>query len=177
MPEATAGTDLYIYRHIVNPLALKSCVHSILSPNAVTTLGIVVGVALAYNIATGGNLYMALTLAILVSTLDCLDGSIARKCNKGSKFGAKYDLIADLVKTALVIAAIGVFYHNNYDERSPTSTAMVVISLLYLVFFVYELYREMRGERTFEGGFAALVHDNTVLIWAVSILVVKMVFK
>lgn len=175
MPEATSGSDLYIYKEIVNPLALRSCVHSVLSPNAVTTLGIAAGVLLAHNIATGGNLYMALTLAIVVSTLDCLDGSIARKCGKGSEFGAKYDLVADLIKTLLVVGAIGVFYHGvRPGQRSVSQTVVMALSLLYVAFFAYEFYREANGLRTFQGGFAKIVHDNTVLIWLVSILTVKL---
>ena len=42
MPEATSGTDYYIYKYIVNPIAENIC---FMSPNFITTLGIIAVVA------------------------------------------------------------------------------------------------------------------------------------
>ena len=46
MPEPNEGIDYYIYKHIVNPLAMKLC---FLSPNFVTTMGILLTTVFAHN--------------------------------------------------------------------------------------------------------------------------------
>lgn len=82
-------------------------------PNHVTTAGLLCGIAAGYFSAGGGRgaLLWGALFFHLASILDQCDGALARLENKSTRFGAYYDVAADVVaETALWTGlAIGAF--------------------------------------------------------------------
>lgn len=181
MPEPDEGIDFYIYKYIVNPIAKKTC---FLSPNFVTTLGILLTVVLSYNIIYSGCKYRAIFLALIIQLLDCLDGAIARKCNKKTKFGALYDIAADTIKNIMIFASV--ILYNSKNKIDMSSDILIWVLFISVLELTTQLFNELNGKRsvdntyfnnkdTLYGRILKLTHDNTILIVAITIIVIKTV--
>ena len=160
MPRPTSGSDAAVYSVLVEPLARNM-------PNLVTTVGIVVAFYLARNLAQGGSMRNAILLASTMAVLDCLDGAIARTCGLSSKFGATYDVVADVLKNAMCLAGI-VLYMRAHGMRWD----IVLFGTAVLSTSAYFAYRHM----TQPGRSTALqqfFYDNTVLITIGLCVIVK----
>ena len=105
LPAANRPWDARLARRLVAPL-----VHSWVTPNHLTTLRLVVGLAAAAAFIPGsyGWSNIAALLLILSNFLDHTDGELARMSGKISRIGHLYDLASDAVVTILLFIAIGV---------------------------------------------------------------------
>lgn len=179
MPEAQEGIDYSVYKYIINPIAHKIC---FLSPNLVTTLGIIVTLVLSHNIIYSGCKYKAFFLAIIIQLLDCLDGAVARKCNKKTKFGALYDIAADTLKNGLIL--ISIIIYNLRNKIRVIDDKLTWIIFIIMLELSLQLYHELKGkrsvdntyfnsEKTLYGKLLKITHDNTMLIAAITIIIIK----
>lgn len=80
-----------------------------LSPNALTALGFLLNVAVAYVLACGG-LRLGGVLVILASLFDTLDGAVARVTNRVTVFGAFFDSVLDRYSEAALYFGLLVWY-------------------------------------------------------------------
>lgn len=92
-------------RVLVRPL-----VHTPVTPNQVTTVRLLAGIAAAAAMAAGTDFWRniggALFLVSLV--LDRADGELARLSGKTSPFGHTYDLLADGAANAMLFVGLGI---------------------------------------------------------------------
>lgn len=79
--------------------------YSFITPNVITTISLVISLIGLYNIYKQ-NYKIGSLLMFVGYFFDCLDGHFARKYNMVTKFGDKYDHIADLSKFVLLIIVI-----------------------------------------------------------------------
>ena len=88
---------------------LPSAVRAGLSPNRVTLASLALTIAGGAGIVSGSpSLRVAGAVAILAAFVaDCLDGLLARATERTSDFGAYLDSMTDVVKVALLFAALG----------------------------------------------------------------------
>jgi phosphatidylglycerophosphate synthase len=105
VPAAGRPWDARLARRLVTPL-----IHSWVTPNHLTTLRLVVGLAAAAAFIPGsyGWSNFAALLLILSNFLDHTDGELARLSGKTSRVGHLYDLASDAAVTILLFIAIGV---------------------------------------------------------------------
>jgi phosphatidylglycerophosphate synthase len=98
--------DTLIHR-IVRP-AVRAIAPTGVTPNQVTTLRLITGIAAAIAFADGGAVWPHIGGAIFVFSmlLDRADGELARQTSQSSLSGYRYDLICDC--SANVIAFIGI---------------------------------------------------------------------
>src|SRR5687767_13705018 len=96
--------DQRLARALVRPLR-----HSRITPNAITTVALALGLLAAWLFALGGS---AADLGALLFMLACLfdhaDGELARMAGQTSIFGHYYDLIADAIVHAALFVGIGI---------------------------------------------------------------------
>lgn len=97
------------------------------SPNSITTVAFVVGVACACT-ALFQWYSISFLLWVVNRILDGLDGVVARTFNKATDFGGYYDIICDffvygLIPTALVVA-------------DPSEMRWIALSVLLISYFV-----------------------------------------
>lgn len=78
-----------------------------ISPNVITILSLLAGLACAYNYACSSFLIGSVFLFIS-AILDLLDGTVARHSGKETRFGAVFDWIADKYIDAIVIIGVGI---------------------------------------------------------------------
>ena len=95
--------------HRVVRVGVRPLVATPVSPNHVTTLRLVVGIAAAVACAHGDPSWRAWGAGLFVVSvlLDRADGELARLADKRSPGGHKYDLLADSLCNAIIFPAVG----------------------------------------------------------------------
>ncbi|MDD1719573.1 MAG: CDP-alcohol phosphatidyltransferase family protein, partial [Methanoregulaceae archaeon] len=89
----------------LEPVAVLFCKAGI-TPNQISLLSLVAGIGTAYLYYRQD--FLAGSLLLLLSAgLDLIDGTVARKTNKKTDFGAVFDWIVDKYVDALVLLGIG----------------------------------------------------------------------
>ena len=86
---------------MLDPIA-HACAKTGITPNQLTSLAIISGIACAVLYAN--RMFVAGSIMLFISaTLDLIDGGVARINNKTSDFGAVFDWIADKYIDALAL--------------------------------------------------------------------------
>ena len=98
--------DRFFNRPVGRQLS-KLLVHTPISPNQVSVVSILIGVASAWFFARGNFVAGALVFQ-LCAIIDCVDGDLARALFKQSRLGKWLDLGGDQVVHFSVFAAIGI---------------------------------------------------------------------
>jgi phosphatidylglycerophosphate synthase len=88
------------------------------TPNAVTTVSLLVGVAAAAAFAFGSRpaLIVGALLLQLSFTIDCVDGQLARYTRTFSRLGAWLDSVFDRAKEYLVYAGLAIGASRGFDD-------------------------------------------------------------
>lgn len=111
---------------IVSPLAAAG-----VTPNMVSAAGFAGNVG-AGALAAGGHFVWAGIVMLIFSALDLLDGALARKTDRVTKFGAVFDSVLDRLSEAAVIG--GLVYHyeqiGGHTEEVIVAYAAIVGSIL-----------------------------------------------
>ena len=100
MTRPNEGFDVNIYNFLepIVPFFCKLNIH----PNFITLVGLLLNLSLLGNFAS----HYKMIIVIISRLLDCLDGEVARKCDKQSKFGAWFDVISDLIFNTIIFMFI-----------------------------------------------------------------------
>lgn len=96
--------DARIARHLVRPLK-----NTRITPNHLTTLRLLIGLAGIACIACGGYAWTnwGALLVVISNFVDHTDGELARISGKSSKIGHFYDLASDALITVLLFVSFG----------------------------------------------------------------------
>ena len=104
-------------------------IESRLTPNAISTAGLIGNLAAAALIWQG--LYFLGGVAFIVgSVMDTLDGRYARASGKGTLFGAFLDSTLDRVEEGLVLTAVAYRFALSGDEFAAAMCVVVVLGSL-----------------------------------------------
>ena len=129
------------YLRLINPVA-DWLVRREVNPNTITTIGTLCSVAGGVIYGTGhimiGGWFLGLT-----ALFDVLDGTVARRSNRSSTFGAFYDSTLDRIADGAVLGGLAVFYAT---RPAPASDAMVVVCILGLIGTFLTSYTRARAE-------------------------------
>lgn len=108
MPEAEEIFDLILFRPL-GYICAKAMSHTVISPNQVTALSLVVGLsaAWAFSMGTAQSLAWGVVFLGLANVLDCADGQLARLQQSGTQLGRVWDGVADYISGIAVFAGIG----------------------------------------------------------------------
>ncbi|CAD6538117.1 hypothetical protein LMG28727_03547 [Paraburkholderia kirstenboschensis] len=97
--------DARLARRLVTPL-----INTRVTPNHLTTLRLLIGVAGALCLARGGFAWVnaGAALIVLSNFVDHTDGELARISGKSSRIGHFYDLASDALVTVMLFIGMGV---------------------------------------------------------------------
>ena len=98
-----------------------------ITPNTVTCLGLLITIGAAVLVALG-HPFAAGFVVLLAGLFDMLDGALARRTNRVTKFGGVLDSTLDRVSEAAVLIGIAVFYANRQSTWGVTLAAVTMIS-------------------------------------------------
>jgi len=89
-----------------------------ISPNALTVIGFLLTLVVAFVLATG-NLFLGGLLLIFAALFDTLDGALARHSDQVTVFGAFLDSTMDRYSEAVTLIALMFFYAGQPDSTIP----------------------------------------------------------
>lgn len=128
--------DYHIYQNFVDPIAKNLC---FISPNFITLLNILMIIPIIDNLINKKSFKMFLVLIIFRNYLDFLDGSVARKCNKTSKFGAVFDTISDLLYF-LILTSVLIYNMRQNKNNIPLIVLLICFTIcLIIMAYIYLL--------------------------------------
>jgi CDP-diacylglycerol---glycerol-3-phosphate 3-phosphatidyltransferase len=98
-----------------------------LTPNTVTCLGLLITIAAAVLISLN-HAFAAGFVVLFAGLFDMLDGALARRTNKVTKFGGVLDSTLDRVSEAAVLIGIAVLYANRHSTWGVALAGITLIS-------------------------------------------------
>ncbi|MEO0239024.1 MAG: CDP-alcohol phosphatidyltransferase family protein [candidate division WOR-3 bacterium] len=113
-------------RNLLSPV-VKMALKLNLSPNAITLIGLIITLLASYFYAKGSFRIAGLIL-LLAGLCDAIDGEVARKANKVSKFGAFFDSTIDRFEEFFVFGGI-LFYYSMVRQDILLSIVVYLILL------------------------------------------------
>jgi len=113
-------------RNLLSPI-VKLAMKLNLSPNAITLIGLIITLLASYFYAKGYFRIAGLIL-LLAGLCDAVDGEVARKANKVSKFGAFFDSTIDRFEEFFVFGGI-LFYYSMVRQDILLSIVVYLILL------------------------------------------------
>jgi hypothetical protein len=117
MVEVEELFDLYIYRPLAF-LFVKLIYRTSLTPNQITLISMLFGIAGALCIGTGDASVLPAAAALLIAydVLDCSDGQLARLKQNGTRTGRILDGFADYIVSVGMYLAIAVAYAPRWEH-------------------------------------------------------------
>jgi len=150
--------DARAARWLITPL-----VHTRVTPNHLTTLRLLIGLAGAFHLALGGFLHVNVGAFLIVFSnfVDHTDGELARISGKTSRIGHFYDLVADALVTILLFLGMGYGLGGGSAAGgwrvAPAVLGGIAGVAVALIFFLRMRIEEMAGKagtkQAFVGGF------------------------
>ncbi len=157
--------DTWIHR--VVRVGVRPLVGTPVTPNHVTTLRLVTGLAAVAAFAVGDPTWRAWGGAIFVFSvlLDRADGELARLGGASSAWGHKYDLVADALCNALVFPAIGLGLRDgSFGLWAAVMGAVAGVAIAVILTLTLRL-ESLEGERAGElQGRAGFDPDDAILL-------------
>jgi CDP-diacylglycerol--glycerol-3-phosphate 3-phosphatidyltransferase len=144
---------------------VRGLVHSRVTPNQLTALGVALNVVAAVLIFRES--YLAAALVFLVgSIVDILDGALARLRSQATQFGALLDSTTDRISEGFVLGAAGLVF-----ARDGQTWALVAVFVALVASFLVS-YMRARAEALGLEGKAGLMGraERVVLLTAVLFL-------
>ncbi len=135
-PPLPSTWDARLARHLVRPLK-----NTRVTPNHLTTLRLLIGVAGIACIAQGGYAWTnwGALLVVVSNFVDHTDGELARISGKSSKIGHFYDLASDALITVLLFVSFGMAVANTTtvtESVGPVVRGTVAGLAVALIFFL-----------------------------------------
>jgi len=96
-------------------------------PNDVTFAGFLIAAGSGY-LAWEGSLQLAGALYLLGSSLDALDGALARRTGKTSVFGAFFDSLLDRASEGALLLGLAVYFARTGDDAGVALTVAALLS-------------------------------------------------
>ncbi len=147
------------------------------TPNMLTAAG-VLGNAGAATLAARGDFLPAGIVMLAASSLDVLDGALARATGKATRFGSVFDAVMDRVSEAAVL--FGLLYY--FSDRGGREEELLIFAAVVASFLVsYTRARAElvdipmreglfgRAERVLLLGIGLIIDQVTVTLWVLAI--------
>lgn len=110
--------------------------HGGVHPNMLTVIGVCVNVVCGLLFGFGHFFWAGLVL-IFANLFDMLDGSVARRTGKITRFGAFFDSTLDRLSDMVSFVGIMVFYATNTPQRSMLNVFLAGTALMFSVMISY----------------------------------------
>jgi phosphatidylglycerophosphate synthase len=155
--------DARLARRLVTPLEASR-----ITPNHLTTLRLVVGIAGAAALAQGDFAWtnIGALLIVLSNFLDHTDGELARISGKSSKFGHFYDLASDALVTVALFVCMGLGVAAAHGDRplaEPTWLGALAGVAVAVIFFLRMRIESMAGKAGTQQASAAGFETEDIL--------------
>ena len=144
---------IFINRIINRPLAaviVKALKPTPLTPNQVTFISFLIGVAGAVFFALGKPVYFIWggVLVQLSSVMDCVDGMLARARGISSEYGAYLDVFLDRINEFFIVTGFTLGLYAYSESLILLILGFIGLSLYFMQIMLYYLIKRMIGDRS-----------------------------
>ncbi|HEV8409456.1 MAG TPA: CDP-alcohol phosphatidyltransferase family protein [Gemmatimonadaceae bacterium] len=129
------------YLRLIEPVA-DYLVRRRVNPNVITTIGTLCTIAAAVTYAFG-HISIGGWILGLTALFDVLDGTVARRTGRETKFGAFYDSSLDRISDGMILGGLAVFYATDTPRHS---VQMVILCLLAIIGTFVTSYTRARAD-------------------------------
>ena len=147
------------------------------TPNMLTLAG-VLGNAGAAFLAARGDFLPAGIVMLAASSLDMLDGALARATGKATRFGSVFDAVMDRVSEAAVLFGL-LFYFSDRGGREEELLIFAALAASFLVSYTRARAEIVdiplreglfgRAERVLLLGIGLMIDQATVALWILAV--------
>ncbi len=154
-------------RDLMDPVG-KTIARTGLTPNMISVIGLL-GNVIAGALAAGGEFALAGVVMLIFSTVDLLDGAVARATGRATPFGAVLDATFDRVSEAAVLFGL-LWHYTDKGERTESLLLFAAVTGSLLVSYVKARAdaEGMPAEKSREGWFTRV--ERVIVLGAALIL-------
>jgi archaetidylinositol phosphate synthase len=134
----------YFQKICVDPV-VACCRSPLITPNRVTLLGVLLG--MAAGVAIANYAVLAVVLLLLSGLCDSVDGSLARVKGMSSELGSVFDIVSDRVVEAAVM--LGLFAYAPLVRGWWVLAMLSAMFLCVTAFLVVSLFLEKSSDKSF----------------------------
>ncbi|CAB4334609.1 unannotated protein [freshwater metagenome] len=149
--------------HLVDPVA-RSLIKAKVTPDAITWFGCAATIAISVIFLAHGKFVIGAILFAIFSSIDLLDGTMARMLGTAGPWGAFLDSTLDRISDAAVICAICYFYSNQDSAQSSLAVSAGVAALVVALLTSYARAKAESLNATCTIGIAERAERN-LIIW------------
>lgn len=168
--------DLTIDDYISKALLDQTDIFENIHPNYITGFGFILNFIILYYLCFHNNkINDVILIGLLFSRwfADCLDGNVARKYGKTSKFGNIFDSVSDIILEIIII-----FYFCKNINNSNFTTIIITISViraLYFIFYknIFVSHDELKNGKNIFDKIIAFFTNNLFLIYILYYIGIK----
>ncbi len=124
---------------LLDPL-INAVARTGISPNALTFIGFFINVVAGALIALGQPFWGGIVMAVIGMPFDAIDGGVARRLGRQSKFGAFFDSTLDRMADGAILAGVACYFAVRADSL------MVVIAFVAMIGSFMVSYTRARAE-------------------------------
>ena len=152
------SVDYWFYKYLYEPLSRQLC---FIHPNYITIANLFMLIPIAYGLLHRWSLGSIIALAFVRGSLDCLDGAVARSCNKTSEFGKYLDIAVDNISVIILLFVISYIIVKNHSF-TPKTVGFISMFLAIIAAAAYCTTTLLQNNAA-SSKFVQFIHDNTVL--------------
>jgi len=113
-----------------------------------------------YALINHWSLGAVVAIFLFQNIIDCMDGAVARACDKKSKIGAHLDSAGDIL---FVIAfALSLIYLQTYKPTSWKTIAITLLAILTIIVQTISIL-DVHREDYVSNAFIDIIHDNLTI--------------
>ena len=165
MPRPESGTDVHVYKAL-DKIVPNFCKYNI-HPNVIT-VGSLLSKKILFEALQNVPKNKTLIFALMLShgILDCLDGEVARGCNKYSKLGSRLDFLNDSIFMSIILVLLlSRKYKIKYNVKN-IAIATCILTTFFIVFAEFNV-----DDHSMKSPITKFVHDNSVLMICIVFLI------
>ena len=152
---------------IPNTLVKNTDIFKNIHPNVLTAVGLVCNYYILQQIddikTTKIDPYLFGTLLFIRCVSDCIDGAVARKYKKSSKFGNFLDTFSDMIFMFIIFYSIMISFNLSSWMLAFYLVAVYLLCSEFDIFNTHEIVKESKGN--FIKNVANFFSNNTIVIF------------
>ena len=123
--------NVLILKYITLPLVYLIVNYTKITPNGISLISLVLGLASAYSYYKGSVLLGGI-LYLLSYIFDAIDGKVARITQKGKAYGSWLDIFIDRINLVLISTAIAYNYYQYTNDVSLIFLNSIFLGLVFI---------------------------------------------
>ncbi len=118
---------------------------------------------------------LLIILSLLRALLDIADGTVARYCNAGSKFGANFDIVTDAIFILSLTVSVIYSWSLYYKKLDALSITCFVVLLVVNAAILEQTWEELTTTDKRElSELSVAVKDNSIITTPVIVILIKL---